>query len=311
MKPHHIHPELRAAARLLPPTPIQWMWFLKLLRFAQGLPILQTKCVDGVLVEDIKIGERKARLYFPEGTRPTAGVLWVHGGGFVSGNEKFDNFVCSSYAKNLNIIVCSAGYRLAPEYPFPAGRDDCFAAWNWFRELTSDLEIRPDRLAVAGISGGGGMAASLVQYIHKQGGIQPAAQFLFCPMLDDRTALKRELDKMNHVAWNNKNNRAAWTWYLGTDAGSEHVPKGSVPARSDELCGLPATWIGCGNLDLFYEESRLYADKLTKAGVRSVFDSVDGAFHGFEILVQNSELSRKFFDRHFSFAREVLHDADC
>ena len=103
--------------------------------------------------------------------------------------------------------------------------------------------------------------------IRDAGGIQPAAQALMCPMLDDRTGARRELDAIDHSVWNNRSNRAAWSWYLGQPAGSSAVPALAAAARCASLGGLPSAWIGVGGVDLFLEEDRRYAERMIEAGV--------------------------------------------
>ena len=301
-----IHPELRKAARRLPPLPLHRYWLLKTMRHVVPKVIGEWPVPDGVAVRDVQLGNHKVRIYKPEARLSGAGVLWIHGGGFVMGGVEQDNRICSRYAAELNAVVLSTDYGLAPENPFPDGLEDCFESWQWFLEQARDLGVDPAGIAVAGQSGGGGMAASLAQRILDHGGTQPAAQFLFCPMLDDRTAARTELDAVKHVGWTNRNNRAAWSWYLGCEAGAGAVPDNAVPARREDLTGLPPTWIGIGDLDLFHEECRVYAERLKQAGVPTEIEEVPEAFHGFESLVPDSELAKGFFDRHFRYARDVL-----
>lgn len=122
----------------------------------------------------------------------------------------------------------------------------------------------------------------------------------------DGIAARTELDAVKHVGWTNGNNRAAWSWCLGCEAGAGAVPDNAVPARREDLTGLPPTWIGIGDLDLFHEECRVYAERLQQAGVPTEIEEVPEAFHGFESLVPDSELAKGFFDRHFRYARDVL-----
>ena len=282
---------------------------LKIMRLAYRLGLMNTPIADGVTHSDIQLGHRSIRIYKPEGELSGAGVLWIHGGGMLMGNFKQNNELCSQYAKELNALVISVGYRLAPEHPYPAASDDCFEGWKWFLDHAAELGVDPGRIAIAGQSAGGGLAATLGQRILDHGGIQPAAQFLWYPMLDDRTAARTELDALKHVVWDNRSNRAGWSLYLGCEAGSEAVHVNAVPARREDLSGLPTTWIGIGTIDLFYEESKEYAERLIKSGTETVLDAVPGGYHGFEIFVPDSSLSKGFVQRHFEFARRVLMPA--
>lgn len=263
-------------------------------------------CLEGVLTQDIPLKHGEIRVYQPGGDKSGVGVLWIHGGGFVSGCVSMDDPICSRYVRELNAVVISVEYRLAPEHPYPAGSDDIFDAWLWFVGNAGKLGVDPNRIIIAGQSGGGGQAAFLAQRILDFGGVQPMAQLLFCPMLDDRTCNNQTLDKEKHLLWNNKNNRAAWSWYLDCEAGSDEVLESAVPARRDNLSGLPVTWIGIGDADLFYAESKVYAERLELAGVKVELDVVQGGFHGFEVAAPAAQITVGYFSRHFSFIRRVL-----
>ena len=218
-----------------------------------------------------------------------------------------DDRCCLNYAKQLKLVVISVDYRLAPAHPFPCALDDCFDAWQWLLNNADDMGIDPARIAIAGQSAGGGLAASLAQRIFDQGGSQPAAQALFCPMLDDRTAERRDRDLIKHRMWNNTNNRAAWSWYLGSSQSETALRPYAVPAKREVLSGLPATWFGVGGIDLFYEEDAHYATRLREAGVSCQLDTVPMAPHGFESLVPDAPIVRKFWANNYDFLRQTLN----
>ncbi|NND69824.1 MAG: alpha/beta hydrolase fold domain-containing protein, partial [Halioglobus sp.] len=153
---------------------------------------------------------------------------------------------------------------------------------------------------------GGGLAASLAQKVCDAGGPQPAGQALFCPMLDDRTAARRELDAIKHKLWNNQSNFAGWSHYLGHPAGEPEERDHAVPARRVDLAGLPHTWIGIGDADLFLEESRDYRARLEAAGIPCDFHTAPGGFHGFEGLAPEAQVTRDLYASNFAFLRRVL-----
>ncbi|CAN0487495.1 unnamed protein product, partial [Phaeothamnion confervicola] len=189
--------------------------------------------------------------------------------------------------------------------PFPLPSDDCLAAWHWLQTSALSLGIEPTRVAIGGVSSGGGLAAGLVQRIHDAGGIQPVAQWLLAPMLDDRTAARRELDDIQHPVWTNRLNRAAWRSYLDQEPGGEDVPAYAAPARRENLSGLPPTFISVGDIDLLYEENRQYADRLKQHGVAVTFETIRGAPHGFEEIARRSKIAKAYLAR----ARDWLGDA--
>ncbi len=299
-----IHPELQKAAKRFVSPPLHNLLFVilaKLLLKVMPVP----NAGPGVAIENRKLNRAGVRIYRPEGALSGAGLLWMHGGGFIIGRAE-DDQICAALARDLKLIVVSVKYRLAPEHKFPGAIDDCFEAWQWLQREAHNLGIDPARIAIAGQSAGGGLAANLVHRIFDTGGVQPAAQLLFCPMLDDRTALQSELDNIKHLMWNNRSNRKAWSWYLGRPAGSPNVPAYFAAARRENLTGLPPTWITAGDIELFYEEDRRYAARLLEAGIPCHFHVTPRAPHCFEVAVPQASLTREMHLSAYRFLCEAL-----
>jgi acetyl esterase/lipase len=286
-----IAPELRSRARWFPTLKKQN-------RFSRWLGRKITRMMPSSTAAGVTIEERKSapllRLYRPDQPRNNAALLWIHGGGFMMGAPVMDDHLCAQTCQSLGILVASVDYRLAPEHPFPAPMDDAFAAWQWMQANAISLGIDARRIAVGGQSAGGGIAAGLVQRIHDSGDRRALAQWLFCPMLDDRTVNRHELDAIKHRIWSNESNMIGWKAYLGTTPGETEAPDYAVPARRADLTGLPPAWIGVGDIDLFYDEDRNYAEQLTHAGVNVTFVEVAGAPHGFESWARKTAVSRNF-----------------
>lgn len=121
-----------------------------------------------------------------------------------------------------------------------------------------------------------------------------AFQLQSYPMLDDRTATRTDLDERQFRMWNNKANRFGWQFYTGHPPGSDEVSGLAAPARTDDLSGLPPTWIGVGTLELFYEEDVAYATRLRDAGVACELEEVPGAFHGFDSIQPKAGVTEAF-----------------
>ncbi len=256
-------------------------------------------------VEVITLGSGAGvRLFRPVGaTGPTPALLWIHGGGYVIGTAKQDDRLCRRFSKRLGIAVASVEYRLAPEHPYPMPLEDCYSALTWLAGLPA---VDSDRVAIAGASAGGGLAAALALLARdrgsSEGGVTPAFQVLVYPMLDDRSSATAE--SPNYRLWNTRSNRFGWTAYLGdTD------PRVAVPVRRDDLGGLPPAWIGVGTHDLFHDEDLAYAARLTEAGVPCHVEVVPGAFHGFDMVVPKAQVSQRFFDSQCDSLRAALAPA--
>jgi acetyl esterase/lipase len=301
-----VAPELRGPIRRITriPIPTDSAWGRRVVQTL--LAVMPGSKAEGVSIEPLRTADVSLRLYRPALRRYPAALLWIHGGGLIIGRAVQDDRLSALTARELGILVVSVEYRLAPEHPFPAALDDCYAGWEWLQSEAIRLEIDPNRVAVGGESAGGGLAASLAQRIHDAGGVSPVAQWLFCPMLDDHTAARQELDRLNHFVWNNRLNRFGWKSYLGADPGADDVAPYAVPSRRADLSGLPPTWIGAGDIELFYDEDRDYAERLRAAGVEATLEVVPGAPHGFEAWAPNTSLARNYVKSAQAWLGQVL-----
>jgi acetyl esterase/lipase len=293
--------ELRHLAWVNPLVVIEHAWGRRLLRGLAGL--LPPLPVKGVTIEVIR-GAPPLRIYHPKQRRTDAALLWIHGGGYVIGSPRTCDFRCGDMCREVGITIVAVGQRLSPEHAFPLPSDDCLAAWHWLQTKASSLGIDPAHIAIGGVSSGGGLAAGLVQRVHDAGGIQPIAQMLLAPLLDDRTAARRELDAIDHPVWNNRLNRLGWRSYLGQEPGGTDVPAYAAPARRDDLSGLPATLITTSDIDLLYEENQRYAERLKQHDVSVTLETVPGAPHGFEELARRSNMTRAYM----AMVRDWLRD---
>jgi acetyl esterase/lipase len=286
-----VDPVLRPAMRRTPALDLENPFVRALLagftRLAPG------KKVDGVQRRVVRDGDVPVRVYMP--ARPTgSAMLWIHGGGLVIGSAKMDDRLCGETARQLGVTIVSVDYRLAPKHPFPAALDDGHAAWRWLNAHAAELGVDADRIAVGGQSAGGGLAACLVQRLYDEGAVV-AAQWLFCPMLDDRTAADRAHDATRHFVWNNRSNLVGWSSYLGAAPGAASVPAYAVAARRKDLTGLPPAWIYASDIELFHDEGVAYARRLEEAGVEVTLEVVPAAPHGFEAWAADTPLAQQLF----------------
>ncbi|HVQ83458.1 MAG TPA: alpha/beta hydrolase [Mycobacterium sp.] len=292
-----VHPDLRRIARIAP-RQLVGPRSLPIMRALSGLTERLLSPGASGDVEVITLGSGAGvRLFRPAGaTEPTPALLWIHGGGYIIGTARQDDRLCRRFSTRLGITVASVEYRLAPEHPYPIPLEDCYSVLTWLAGLPA---VDSDRVAIAGASAGGGLAAALALLARDRGEVTPAFQVLAYPMLDDRSSATAE--NPNYRLWNTRSNHFGWTAYLGNAD-----PQVAVPARRDDLGGLPPAWIGVGTHDLFHDEDLAYAERLTDAGVPCRVEVVPGAFHGFDLVAPKAPVSRRFFDSQCDSLRAAL-----
>ena len=288
------HPELRRLGRELPKTVIT-PFSLKFIRKLTRLPHRRPPKHVEVITLDSHV---RVWIYRPSRTGAGPGLLWIHGGGYLIGSPGQDDELCRRYVRALGTTVASVDYRLAPESQHPVPLEDCYAALKHLAEMPT---VDGSRIAVAGASAGGGLAAALVQLTHDRGELPLRAQLLAYPMLDDRTSERTDLDQSGLRLWDRASNRFAWAAYLGNAD-----PNVAVPARRADLSGLPPTWIGVGTLDLFHDEDVEYAERLRAAGVPCDLEVVPGAFHGFDGIAPKAKVSQAFFASQCAMLRRAF-----
>jgi acetyl esterase/lipase len=278
---------------------------VRLLRLREGLrrspKIPRLPQVAGVIADDAHVpsldGKHsiRVRVYRPERPpTPVPALLWLHGGGFVMGDSEIDQDNNLALVREAGIAVASVNYRLAPAHPFPAPIEDCYAALQWLHAEAEALGVLPRRIAIGGASAGAGLAAGVALMAHDRDRPPLAFQLLIYPMLDDRTAVRTDIDLSGVRLWNNKCNFFGWSSYLRKPPGSADVHSYAAPARRENLAGLPSAWIGVGTFDLFHDENRLYAQRLAESGVTCEFRVVEGAYHGFDLLSPKADVVGQF-----------------
>lgn len=214
------------------------------------------------------------------------GILFIHGGGMVLGDPFLGLPFFVRVAKELDAVVVSVDYRLAPEHPAPAPQDDCFAALTWTAAHATDLGFDASRLMIAGASAGGGLAAGAALRARDYGGPQLCAQLLVYPMLDDRsiTPSSKQFFKDEGV-YDATDNDFAWSCVLGDRRGAaEGVSVYVAPGRAKDLSGLPPAYIDVGSAEPFRDEGVAYATRLWECGVQADMHVWSGGFHGFDML---------------------------
>ncbi len=237
--------------------------------------------------------EVAVRIYRPRAavSEPRPCVFEIHGGGFMVGDLEMMDPWCERVCGELGAVVVSTDYRLAPEDPFPAGIEDCYAALCWTADNAGELGIDLARLAIAGQSAGGGLAAGCALMARDRGGPKLRFQLLEIPELDDRLETPSMKAFTDTPLWNRPNAEWSWRHYLGPDHTGEVSPY-AAPSRAKDLAGLPPTYISTMEFDPLRDEGIFYAMGLMQAGVSVELHSFAGTFHG-SALMPGADASRR------------------
>ncbi len=226
-------------------------------------------------------------VYAPrDATGPVPCLLDYHGGAFIYGSARMDHPANLGIAAALGIVVVSVDYRLAPEHPFPAGVDDCYAALLWAHANAAELGIDPQRIAVSGGSAGGALAAAVALMARDRGGPAICLQVLQIPVADERlTTWSSRMFRDTHL-FNRPAAERMWELYLGTGYEGRETSPYAAPARAADLAGLPPAYVQTAELDPLRDEGIEYAQRLLQSGVPVELHCYPGTFHGSGIATE-------------------------
>ena len=313
-----VDPELRVVLEKFPKiglldlnkiVPARAMMKKMFLSMQAGLP-----AIEGVTSRDESVPgpqgdpEVRVRIYQPVDRSPLLPALfWIHGGGYVVGDIDQDDRLMQQIVTRVNCVAVSVDYRLAPEHPFPAPVEDCYAGLKWLFAHAGELGVDPSRIAIGGASAGGGLAAGLALLARDRAEVKVAFQLLIYPMIDDRNSTPASYEITDPRVWNRESNRLGWKAYLGRDGGGEGVSPYAAATRATDLAGLPPAFIPTGALDLFVDENIEYAQRLIQAGVATDLHVYPGAFHGFDIFAPSAAVSKQFKTERDAALKRALH----
>jgi acetyl esterase/lipase len=244
--------------------------------------------------------DTRALLYRPvDADGPLPAILNIHGGGFVSGSAQREDAEMRKLVGEMGCIALSPEYRLAPEVPYPGPFFDCLAAIEALHALA---EVDSARVAVRGVSAGGGLALALGLAARDGQTREISHLTLVYPMLDDRTGPH---PVTGQFVWTGKANCFAWTAFLANVDRSEPPPY-AVPARARDFIGVPPVFIGVGSIDLFAQEALSVAGRMICDGVSVELHLYPGAYHGFN-LIEDSRAAKAFRRDSYAAIKRNLH----
>ena len=247
-------------------------------------------------IRKVHIGRMPALVLMPKVRKSgVPGVLWIHGGGYMTGMKEM---VYMSRAVDLvrdhGAVVLSPGYRLSFMAPYPAAIEDCYQALLYLKEHAQELGIRDDQIMVGGESAGGGLTAALCMMARDRGEVAVAFQMPLYPMLDN---FDTESSRDNHGRiWNTRRNHQAWWVYLRGDAHKAVSPY-AAGARQTDYRNLPPAYTFVGDGEPFYAETLTYVENLRKAGVPAEVDVYHTDMHAFDMMKSEEETSRAAIER--------------
>jgi acetyl esterase len=224
-------------------------------------------------------GEIPVRVYQRDAVSGRPGLVYFHGGGWVIGSLETHDATCRELADRTGCVVVSVDYRLAPEHPYPAAAEDCYAATAWVASNAASLGIDPSRLAVGGDSAGGNLAAVVSLMARDRNGPALRFQLLVYPIADCNFETSSYAD--NAEGYLLERDAMRWFWDNYVPDPKQRLEPYAAPLRADDLSGLPDALVITAEFDPLRDEGEAYAERLARAGIGATQSRYEGMIHGF------------------------------
>lgn len=206
-------------------------------------------------------------------------ILWLHGGGYAIGmpEQNLRQFK-SVFKVNSDIVFYAPAYTLSTSKPYPQALYDAYSTLKYIHDNHEKLGINPDNIIVVGQSAGGGLALALSLYARDLDEIKISYLMPLYPMIDDRMITPSSINNTAPV-WDSVSNELAWGLYL---YGLDEIPYYAAPSRSNDLSSLPSMYSFIGDIEPFYDETKIFFERLNDIKIKAELDVYPGCFHAFE-----------------------------
>jgi acetyl esterase len=236
-------------------------------------------------------------------------MIYYHGGGFVLGYASTHVVSVDMYAQQAHCAVFMVDYRLAPKHVFPKAFEDSYAALQWVHNNADKLGVDVKRIAVAGDSAGGTLAAAVAQKVADDARVGKSeqiicGQMLVYPALDKNSNTVSATTFLDTPLWDGNSNKKMWAVYLRDYAGHA-TPSYAAPSDRQDLKGLVPAYVENAEFDPLRDEAADYASRLQEAGVRTVFNPTKGTVHGYD-TVFSSAIANTAFQQRLDFLKTIF-----
>jgi acetyl esterase len=224
-------------------------------------------------------GDVVVRVFTPRGGSPLPGLVYFHGGGWVTGDLDTHEGICRTLANGAGCVVASVDYRCAPEFRYPTAGEDAYTSTRWVAEHARELGVDANRLALCGDSAGGHLSAIVALMARDRGGPRFALQVLVYPVTD--CDFDRPSYKDNAEGYVLTSTAMRWYWDQYVPNAEDRTHPHASPLRAQNLAGLPPALVITAEYDPLRDEGEAYARRLTEAGVPVTMTRYPGMVHGF------------------------------
>lgn len=256
------------------------------------------KIPEGVTVKTHRIASINAEWLIPQGSNPTKVILYVHGGGYVSGSCNDHRGIVAKFAKSTGVTNLLFEYRLAPEHPFPAGLEDSVKVYQWL--LASGF--KPENILIAGESAGGGLCLATLLALKERNIAQPVAAVSISPWTD-LTCSSDSYRTKNKVSLAPLN---SWTVFSKYYIGDNQATNPLISPLFGDLKGLPPILIISGADDELFDDGEKFYLKAMSAGVDITFRAGTGMVHCYPLLAPMFAEATEAMDEIIDFVKTHL-----